>query len=267
MSWLATPTRRFWPPEMPLRMGVPMRVSACSVRPKASSKPLMRRRRSFLGSELVLERREAKCRVSRTVRDPMRASSCSTKQLISRKVDREALVPLTRMVPSALAAPVSREASMLRSVVLPQPEGPMSARISPIVFGGTRAMGFSFGTRRLHDSSLFFFSLWPSRPLFIRRNWARYVPASTNPSTLSTMFLSSFVSRSLTVTVTPLKVNVLTVRFMRWASATACCSTSTWDFALLRASMPMSSPEEDRDETLAASAIVLSGGVELDLTL
>lgn len=53
MSWLATPTRRFWPPEMPLRMGVPMMVLACSTRPKDSRRPLMRTRRSCLGRELT----------------------------------------------------------------------------------------------------------------------------------------------------------------------------------------------------------------------
>ena len=131
MSWLATPTRRFWPPLIPLRIGVPMSVSAWSRSPKESSSPSMRAMRSFLGSELVLARREAKCSVSRTVRAPIKASSCSTKRLISRKAARDGLLPLTRTAPSTLCAPVGREASTLRRVVLPQPEGPMRAHISP----------------------------------------------------------------------------------------------------------------------------------------
>jgi hypothetical protein len=37
ISWLVTLTRLFWPPDMPLRTGVPIRVSACFLRPKLST--------------------------------------------------------------------------------------------------------------------------------------------------------------------------------------------------------------------------------------
>lgn len=131
MSWLATPTRLFWPPEMPLRMGVPMMVLAWSLRPNEASSPSIRARRSLRGRELVLERREVKSRVSRTVRDPMRASSCSTKQDIWRNSERDGLTPLTSTEPSTPEALVGRPARTLRRVVLPQPEGPIRAQISP----------------------------------------------------------------------------------------------------------------------------------------
>jgi len=52
------------------------------------------------------------------------------------------------------------------------------------------------------------------------------IPASTMPSTFSTIALSCFVSLSLTVTVTPFQVMFRMVVFFRWASATACRSMS-----------------------------------------
>lgn len=53
MSWLATLTRRFWPPEMPFRMGVPIMVFACLRRPKESRRLSMR----LIHSDLVKELR------------------------------------------------------------------------------------------------------------------------------------------------------------------------------------------------------------------
>lgn len=52
-------------------------------------------------------------------------------------------------------------------------------------------------------------------------------PASTMPSTFSTVVLGNLVSLSLTVTVTSLQLIFLMVVFLRCASETACCSTST----------------------------------------
>jgi hypothetical protein len=52
------------------------------------------------------------------------------------------------------------------------------------------------------------------------------VPASTMPSTFSRMVFGSFVSLSLTVTVTSFQAIFLIVVFLRCASATAWRSTS-----------------------------------------
>lgn len=125
-----------------------MMVEACEVRPKEARSESIRRRRSFRGSELhgvgtcakslggksyylVLARRDEKSRVSLTVRDPMRASSCSTKQVICRKADWETSVPLMRTLAWTSLALVGRRARTLRRVVLPQPDGPINAQISP----------------------------------------------------------------------------------------------------------------------------------------
>lgn len=97
ISWLATLTRRFCPPLIPWRIGVPMMVSSCFRRPKESIKPLILMIRSFLvrlkktpcqhalSSELEVsdadpgfDKRAAKFIVSLTVKDPIKASSCST---------------------------------------------------------------------------------------------------------------------------------------------------------------------------------------------
>jgi hypothetical protein len=93
----------------------------------------MRAIRSDLGREPVEERREAKVSVSRTVREPIRASSCSTKRDRERKRDLEGLLPFTRTVEvlEMVEDEVGREARMFRRVVLPEPEGPIRARTSP----------------------------------------------------------------------------------------------------------------------------------------
>lgn len=53
MSWAATLTLLFCPPETPLRIGVPMMVSACSCRPNDKRRPSMRALRSTLLTELL----------------------------------------------------------------------------------------------------------------------------------------------------------------------------------------------------------------------
>ncbi len=112
-----------------------MSRSDCPCRPNASSSASMRAIRSRLGRELVLARRDEKLRVSRTVSDPMSASSCSTKQLICRKAALDGLDPLTKTVPSTFWLAIGRDASVVRRVVLPHPDGPMNAQISPVRFG------------------------------------------------------------------------------------------------------------------------------------
>ena len=54
MSWLATLTRRFWPPETPLRMGVPIRVLDWGVRPKEVRREVMRVLREKAEMELEM---------------------------------------------------------------------------------------------------------------------------------------------------------------------------------------------------------------------
>lgn len=56
ISCAATLTRLFWPPDTPLRIGVPMIVSACSCSPKEESRPSIRALRSALLTELVAVR-------------------------------------------------------------------------------------------------------------------------------------------------------------------------------------------------------------------
>src|SRR3569833_1587639 len=82
-------------------------------------------------SYLVLASREAKFSVSRTVKAPISASSCSTKHVISRQSASVGVTPLTSTGDATFWAPVGRDASTVSSVVLPQPEGPMRAQISP----------------------------------------------------------------------------------------------------------------------------------------
>lgn len=116
---------------MPFRMGVPMMVLACSWRPNDSRRPSTLAMRSLLANEPVLDNLEEKYKVSLTVSDPVRASSCSTKRLICRKDAFDGVVPFIQTRPSTWDAVVGREASTLSSVVLPQPDGPIRARISP----------------------------------------------------------------------------------------------------------------------------------------
>jgi CHASE2 domain-containing sensor protein len=52
ISCAATLTLLFWPPDTPLRIGVPMRVSAWSCRPNDDRSPSMRALRSALLTEL-----------------------------------------------------------------------------------------------------------------------------------------------------------------------------------------------------------------------
>jgi hypothetical protein len=52
INWDATLTRRFWPPLIPLRIGVPMSVFAWLVRPKAVSRAWILATRSVLAIEL-----------------------------------------------------------------------------------------------------------------------------------------------------------------------------------------------------------------------
>jgi hypothetical protein len=60
MSWLATLRRRFWPPLMPLRMGVPTRTSAAEFSPNAAISASMRFMRSTFPTELGSESLAAK---------------------------------------------------------------------------------------------------------------------------------------------------------------------------------------------------------------
>lgn len=73
----ATLTRRFCPSDTPFLVVVPIRLSASSESPKAASKKSMRSLQLYPleGGE---ESRSAKLSVSRTVREPIKASSCST---------------------------------------------------------------------------------------------------------------------------------------------------------------------------------------------
>ena len=73
----ATLTRRFWPPDTTFFMAVPTRSFVRSDKPKAARSVFMRVRRSVLLVNGV-ERRAAKSSVSLTVKEPIRASSCST---------------------------------------------------------------------------------------------------------------------------------------------------------------------------------------------
>lgn len=93
---LAILKRRFWPPLMPFLIGVPTRVLAWSRSPNEVSISSTRCRRSWLETELPHpqlpvkhasqgiktylgnDSRAAKSSVSRTVKEPMRDSSCST---------------------------------------------------------------------------------------------------------------------------------------------------------------------------------------------
>lgn len=59
-------------------------------------------------------------------------SSCSTKRVMERRVETEGGAPLRRTVPEVERAWVGREARWFKSVVLPEPEGPMRASISPV---------------------------------------------------------------------------------------------------------------------------------------
>lgn len=96
MSWLAMPTRLFCPPLIPFRIGVPMIVLACACSPNDSKRPSILAMRCFFCRALVLDSLDAKSSVSRTVRDPISASSCSTKRLICLSVVFEGAVPLIR---------------------------------------------------------------------------------------------------------------------------------------------------------------------------
>jgi len=76
--------------------------------------------------------RAAKLIVSWTVKDPIKASSCSTYELNFRNAARDGDVPLTDAWPSTLAPAFSRLAKKFKRVVFPDPLGPMSAHISPV---------------------------------------------------------------------------------------------------------------------------------------
>lgn len=52
MSWLAILKRRFWPPLIPLRIGVPTRVLACFCSPNDDNNSSTRRRRSSVDIKL-----------------------------------------------------------------------------------------------------------------------------------------------------------------------------------------------------------------------
>jgi len=56
MSWLATLTRRFWPPDTPLRMGVPISVFEWGVRPKECRREVIRALREEAEMELWVGR-------------------------------------------------------------------------------------------------------------------------------------------------------------------------------------------------------------------
>lgn len=149
--------------------------------------------------------------VSFTVKEPMSASSCSTYELIRRKASDETVAPLTSVDPEVLAPDAAaRWARTLRRVVLPQPEGPIRAHISPasyalvigIVILGNVGMfvGMFVGMLVGYGGEL------------------RYVPASTIPLTPWRRSFGCFVLVSLTVTVMFSHAKLLTVVFRRYAS-------------------------------------------------
>jgi len=84
MSWLAMLNRRFWPPLMPLRIGVPTKALAWFCRPKAAMSACTRSRRSVFDTDVGKASFAAKSMVSATVKDPINTSSCSTKELMWR---------------------------------------------------------------------------------------------------------------------------------------------------------------------------------------
>lgn len=210
INWLATLTRRFCPPLIPCLIGVPMMVPSCFRRPKESIKPLILMIRSFfvrlkkiqcqyalLGKLEVsdadpgFDRRAAKFIVSLTVKDPIKASSCSTYELIFLNSLRDRLRPLTEAKPVASAPELSRLARKFKRVVFPEPLGPIKAHISPDC-----PCQYTCPTRYNRDN--------------IR-------PAKTTPSTFSKIALGCFVARSCTVTVTSFQMKWLTVVFLSCA--------------------------------------------------
>ena len=111
---------------------------------------LTRSLRWLRGNDLGSASFAAKLSVSWTVKEPMRASSCSTYEFSFRNVATEVCDPLVRTLPSTVAPDAAaRCARTLRRVlhhvsnsgqdsypedeayVLPEPEGPMSASSSP----------------------------------------------------------------------------------------------------------------------------------------
>lgn len=76
-----------------------MRESACSLRPNADSNAWTRWKRSFLlASELGRESWAAKSSASFTVNEPMKVSSCSTKELSWRSWPADGVFPLIKRV-------------------------------------------------------------------------------------------------------------------------------------------------------------------------
>lgn len=74
------------------------------------------------------DNRAAKSSVSRTVSDPIKASSCSTKELMLCKSVSEMVEPLTHtLLATSNLVPGFLRASTFRRVVLPLPEGPIRA--------------------------------------------------------------------------------------------------------------------------------------------
>ncbi len=134
MSWLATLTRRFSPPDKPFRTAVPMMVSADRSRPKDASKPSTQRFLSTLLRELGRPSFAAKSSVSLAVRLPIRLSSCSTKQLARGMDVVDASAQLIRIRPSTENfCAKDRCARTFSNVLFPEPEGPMIATRSPVI--------------------------------------------------------------------------------------------------------------------------------------
>lgn len=81
MSCAATLRRRFCPPEIPFRIGVPIKVCSCALRPNASTKLSMRWIRSALERELrryqSSDREHVLLRISLRVRE----TSCKVQSL------------------------------------------------------------------------------------------------------------------------------------------------------------------------------------------
>jgi hypothetical protein len=133
MSWLATLTRRFSPPDSPFRIAVPIMVSADRSRPNEVNNPSTRRSLSAFVTEFGRPSLAANSSVSLAVRLPIKLSSCSTKQLARRKVVFDASARSIKIWPSTENfAAKGRCASTLSSVLFPEPESPMMAMRSPV---------------------------------------------------------------------------------------------------------------------------------------
>ena len=131
MSWLAVVTLLFCPPLIPLCNGVPILLFLTLKSPKSRSKSSVRCRRSVALMLAGSANFAANSTVSRTVREPMSWSSCSTYVLIALNVALSKGEPARSWVPVTELS-FKRLERMFKSVVLPHPEGPIKARSEPI---------------------------------------------------------------------------------------------------------------------------------------